>query len=172
VGDVLPAFSLPNQDGAAVSSAALLEKGPLVVSFFRGVWCPYCNIELKALARATPDFEEVGASLVAVSPQTPDWAARTRKTNDLTVDVLSDAGNAYAATLGLRFNLPDTIRDIYTNIAKIELPRYNGDPSWTLPMPARLVIGRDGVIAATDINPDYTHRPDPSETLAIVRDLA
>ena len=170
VGDTLPPFTLKSQSGEDVSSADLLAKGPLVISYFRGDWCPYCNIELEALQEASDQFEAAGATLIAIAPQTADWSQKTRKKNDLTFDILVDAGNAYAKKLGTVFALPEALREIYKGF-KIDLSQYNGDDSWELPMPTRLVIGQDGKVAYADINPDYTVRPEPGETLEAVKKL-
>lgn len=170
-GDTAPAFSLPDADGNLVSSAALLKDGPLVVSFYRGVWCPYCNMELQALQAALPALREAGASIVAISPQTAPNSRKSMRQNALTFPILSDARNDVAASFGLRFELPDYLVALYKSL-KNELPSFNGDPSWTLPMPARFVIGQDGVIACAEVNPDYTQRPDPSELMPALHALA
>ena len=161
-GDKLPAFNLSNPEGKAVSSSALLARGPLVISFYRGVWCPYCNMELQALEEALPKFRELGASLVAISPQNPVNSRKSVRQNNLTFPILSDPNNGVAAAFGLRFELQDYLVDLYKSL-KNDLPAFNGDPSWTLPMPARYVVGQDGIILYAEVNPDYTHRPEPED---------
>lgn len=170
VGDRLPSFTLANQDGTVISSEDLLSRGPVVISFFRGVWCPYCNIELKSLEAWAEAFREAGAQLLTIAPQQAASARKTKAANDLSFDVLVDDGNTFAQSLGLVFSLPEDLRAVYRGFG-IVLPDHNGDESWTLPMPARLVVDRTGVVVYADINPDYTVRPDPSETLAAVRQL-
>ena len=170
-GDLAPPFTLTDQDGKAVSSAALLAQGPLVVTFYRGVWCPYCNMELQAIEEALPEITARGARVVAISPQTAPNSRKSARQNKLAFPILSDAQGAVAAAFGLRFRLTDYLIEVYKNL-KNDLPSFNADPSWTLPMPARYVAGRDGVIAYADINPDYTRRPDPSELLPILDRLA
>ncbi|QHI97491.1 redoxin domain-containing protein [Xylophilus rhododendri] len=169
-GDMAPVFSLPDADGNMVSSAALLKNGPLVMSFYRGVWCPYCNMELQALQAALPGFQEAGASLVAISPQTAPNSRKSMRQNALAFPILSDARNDVAASFGLRFAMQDYLVELYKSL-KNDLPAFNGDPSWTLPMPARFVIGQDGVIAYAEVNPDYTLRPDPSELMPALEAL-
>lgn len=164
-GDKAPAFTLTDPDGTLVSSTELLEKGPLVISFYRGVWCPYCNMELQALEEALPEFQAVGASLVAISPQTPVNSRKSVRQNKLSFAILSDARNDVAAAFGLRFALPDYLVELYKAL-KNDLPAVNGDPSWTLPMPARYVVGQDGTILYSEVNPDYTRRPEPADLLA------
>jgi len=170
-GDKAPAFTLNDPDGQPVSSADLLAKGPLVISFYRGVWCPYCNMELQALQAALPEFEKLGASLVAISPQTPVNSRKSVRQNELGFPILSDTHNDVAAAFGLRFELPDYLVDLYKGL-KNDLPTFNGDPSWTLPMPARFVIAQDGTILYAEVNPDYTHRPEPEDMLPALRHAA
>ncbi|WP_042880344.1 peroxiredoxin-like family protein [Cupriavidus necator] len=170
-GERAPAFVLRDQDNNEVSSAALLQQGPLVVTFYRGVWCPYCNLELQALNEALPQIEALGARVVAISPQTAVNSRKSVRTGQLGFPVLSDVGNETAAAFGLRFALPDYLVDLYKAL-KNDLPAFNGDPSWTLPMPARYVIGTDGIVLYSEVNPDYTQRPDPSEMLPVLQRAA
>jgi peroxiredoxin len=170
-GDRAPDFVLPDPEGKPVSSTELLAKGPLVLSFYRGVWCPYCNMELQALQEALPAMRELGARLVAISPQLPANSRKAVRQNALEFPILSDSHNEVAAAFGLRFTLPDYLVQLYQSL-KNDLPAFNGDPGWTLPMPARYVIGRDGVIVYAEVNPDYTRRPDPSDMLPAIRQAA
>ncbi|TWB80305.1 peroxiredoxin [Nitrospirillum amazonense] len=167
-GDQAPPFTLNDPDGKPVSSAALLARGPLVVSFYRGVWCPYCNMELQALQVALPAFEALGASLVAISPQLPVNSRKSVRQNALNFPILSDTHNDVAAAFGLRFALPGYLVDLYKSL-KNDLPAFNGDQSWTLPMPARYVIAPDGTILYAEVNPDYTHRPEPEDMVPALR---
>ena len=161
VGDKAPSFTLKDPEGNLVSSSELLAKGPLVVSFYRGVWCPYCNMELQALQEALPEFQKRGASLVAISPQTPPNSRKSTRENNLTFPILSDEKGQIGEAFGLKFNLPDYLVELYKAFGN-DLPVIN-DSDWTLPMPARYVIGQDGTILYSEVNPDYTKRPDPSE---------
>ncbi|MCS3471076.1 peroxiredoxin [Pseudomonas sp. JUb42] len=167
-GDKAPEFTLQDPDGNPVSSVELLAKGPLVLSFYRGVWCPYCNMELQALEAALPAIRDLGASLVAISPQIKANSRKSVRQNELSFPILSDSKNDVAAAFGLRFTLPDYLIELYKNFGN-DLPKINDDPSWTLPMPARFVIGTDGIITYAEVNPDYTLRPDPSELLPALR---
>ncbi|AOB30363.1 alkyl hydroperoxide reductase [Bordetella sp. H567] len=171
VGDKAPAFTLQDPEGNTVSSAELLAKGPLVVSFYRGVWCPYCNMELQALQAALPSFQELGASLVAISPQTAPNSRKSTRQNNLTFPILSDVKGEVGASFGLKFKLPDYLVALYQGL-KNDLPRFNDDPEWTLPMPARYVIAQDGTIVYAEVNPDYTRRPEPEEMLPALRQAA
>lgn len=167
-GDQAPAFTLETHEGKPVSLRDLLARGPLVLSFYRGVWCPYCNMELQALEAALPDFTALGASLAAISPQTPVNSRKSVRQNGLSFPILADKGNEVAASFGLRFALPDDLIALYRSL-KNDLPAVNGDPSWTLPMPARFVIGQDGIILYAEVNPDYTRRPEPEAMLPALR---
>jgi peroxiredoxin len=165
LGDKAPEFTLSDALGTSVSSAALLAAGPLVVTFYRGVWCPYCNLELQALESAVTELRRRGAQLVAISPQTHANSRRSERENQLSFPILSDPRNETAAAFGLRFTMPDYLIDLYKNTFKNDLHVVNGDDSWTLPMPARYVIAPDRTILYAEVNADYTHRPDPAALL-------
>jgi peroxiredoxin len=167
-GDAAPLFILKDSDSKQISAAELLVRGPLVVSFYRGIWCPYCNIELQALQETLPSFHQLGATLVAISPQNTVNSRKSMRTNGLEFPILSDPGNETAAAFGLRFRLPDYLIEIYRCL-KADLPAFNGDTSWTLPMPARFVIAQDRIIRYAEVNVDYTRRPDPADMLPALR---
>ena len=169
-GDQAPAFVLSDSDGNPIALADLLARGPVVLTFYRGVWCPYCNLELKALEAAAADIRAAGATLVAISPQLPVVSRKARRDNKLSFPILSDAGNQVADAFGLRFRLQDELIALYKGFG-IDLPAVNGDVSETLPMPARYVIAPDGRIAYAEVNPDYTRRPDPSELFPVLARL-
>ena len=170
-GDTAPTFTLKDPDGASVSSATFLERGPLVVSFYRGVWCPYCNLELQALEEARSDIEARGASVVAISMQNPANSRKSVRENKVGFPILVDAGGAVAAEFGLRYSLKPDLIELYKTLGN-DLAVINGETSWSLPMPGRYVIGQDGVVAYAEVNPDYTNRPDPSELLPVLDQLA
>jgi peroxiredoxin len=166
-GDTAPDFTLLDPDGKPVSSRELLAKGTLVISFYRGVWCPYCNLELQALQQMLPDITGRGASLVAISPQTAPNSRKSQRDNKLGFPILSDVRSELANAFGIRFALPDYLIEVYAGFGN-DLSKVNDDPAWVLPMPARYVVGTDGVIAYSEVNPDYTQRPDPSELLPVL----
>ncbi len=167
-GDKAPTFTLNDPEGKAVSSTELLSQGPLVVSFYRGAWCHYCNLELQALQEVLPAFEALGAKLLAISPQLPANCRESLRKNTLSFPILFDSGNDVAAAFGLRFNLPGYLIELYKEL-KQDLPALNGDPSWTLPMPGRYVIDQDGTILYAEVHPDYTRRPEPQDMLPALR---
>ncbi len=167
VGAEIPHFALPDALGEQVASEALLRSGPLVISFYRGGWCPDCNLELVALKRALPRIEACGAKLVAISPETPDHSLSTREKHGLAFALLSDRGNDVARKFGLVFALEEGIRKHYAEFG-FALPEHNGDESWELPVPATFVVGADGRIAWSFVEADYTKRAEPE---AVVRAL-
>lgn len=169
-GDRAPDFSLPNATGKTVTLSELLNAGPVVISFYRGQWCPYCNLELRALQSIVPDLNQRGATLVAISPQTPDNSLSTVEKNELSFEVLSDVGNQVARTYGLVFSLPETLRPLYQNFG-IDVPAHNGDQTFELPIPATYIITPDGNVALAFVNADYTQRLEPSEILSTLDSL-
>jgi peroxiredoxin len=165
-----PAFELQDADGAIVRLADLLAAGPVVLNFYRGVWCPYCNLDVQALESRSAEIRAAGATLVAITPQT---AANSRKliaSHGLGFPILSDPGNAVADRYGLRYRLPSYLIDVYKQLG-VDLPVINGDDSWTLPIPARFVVDRVGRIRYAEADPDYTQRPDPEDLLPVLRGL-
>lgn len=169
-GDRMPDFELPNQHGEKRRLTDYLAQSPLVLNVYRGGWCPYCNMEMKALHDALPQIEAQGARLVGMAPETPDKAAETADRHAINIDILSDSGNQVAERLGLVFELPAALRPIYEKFG-IDLPAYNGDESFRLPVPATYIIRQDGVIAYDFVNADYTKRLEPSVIIERLRDL-
>ncbi len=168
-GAEMPRFSLSNAKGESVSSDDLLKDGPVVISFYRGGWCPYCNLELKALQDSLPEITDLGASLVAISPELPDNSLTTAEKNELGFEVLSDSGNGVARRFGLVFTLAETLRPLYENFG-IDLPGGNGDDSYELPIPATYVVGQDGIVKKAFVDADYTRRLEPADVVAALRD--
>ena len=164
-GDKAPLFKLPNQKGELVSSEEILAKGPLVITFYRGVWCPYCNTDLAYLKKYKDEVEAKGATLFSISPQTQENNQQIVDGQKLNYDLLSDKGNAVAEAFGLKWEMVDPLKSLYANKFRISLPDYNGDDSWTLPVPARFVIGMDGIIKYAEYSIDYTKRPNPDVLL-------
>lgn len=164
-GSAAPAFSLPNAQGEAVASDTLWAEGPVVVSFYRGGWCPYCNVELRALQQRLPEIEALGARLVAITPETPDNALSTQEKNEIGFDVLSDDGNEVASAFGLTFRLPDAVNDIYKGQFGIDLEAYNGESSRTLAIPATFVIGKGGEVLKAFVDADYSRRAEPDQII-------
>src|SRR5438270_7257702 len=165
-GTPAPDFTLPNVDGRPVTLSALLRQGPVVLTFYRGEWCPYCNRQLRAYETILPQIRELGVSLVAASPQTPDQSLTTTEQKGLTFPVLSDAGNEFARRYGLVYSLSQTLRAVSP-----DLPAYNGDESWELPMPGTFVIAPDGTLRLAFVEADWTRRLEPAALLDALRAL-
>ena len=171
VGDVIPNFSLPNALGKPIELQQLLKAGPIVISFYRGQWCPYCNLELRALQQSLAEIENLGATLVAISPQTPDNSLSTVEKNELTFEVLSDVGQEVAQKFGLVFVVPEELRPIYQGFG-IDLPGHNGDDSFELPIAATYVVAPSGQVVHAFVDADYTKRLDPEEIVAALKSIA
>jgi len=170
-GDSAPDFVLPEARGGVARLSSLLATGPVVLSFYRGGWCPYCRFELCALQEVLPEIQRRGASLAAISPQRPDESRATAEKNALAFPVLSDVGNVVATAFGLTFDLAREMRPIYARFGHA-LPDVNGDESWRLPVPATYVIDQDRSIALAFIDIDYRNRLEPADIIATLRSLA
>jgi peroxiredoxin len=164
-GHRAPDFRLPDAHGGHVRLRDLLARGPVVVSFYRGGWCPYCNLELHALQNALPAIRLVGADLVAISPETPDESLSTAERNALAFPILSDVGSTTARAYGIAFDLAEELRPIYTRFGHA-LPDKNGDDSWALPIPATYVIDINGTVVLAFVDVDYRNRLEPAEIIA------
>ena len=170
-GQAAPDFELPNVKGASVSLQKALASGPVVLSFYRGGWCPYCNLELRHLQDFLPQFEAAGATLIAVSPQTPDASLSTKEKDELEFEVLSDVGNKVARDYGLVFTLPENLHAMYGNPDGINLAKENGDASFELPVPATYLIDKSGTIKYAFAHADYTKRAEPEDVLEALKKL-
>lgn len=182
-GDPAPEFELPDQNGKLVRSAELVERGPLVVCFIRGRWCPFCVGQMEAMNAIVPELEELGASLVAISPQTVHQSFLMADQHKLEFPLLNDQGNKVARKFSLVYRVPDYQQEVYRR-AFTNLPFINGDESWELPIPGTYIVGVksaaestqpsscpdvDSQVAAQVLyafaNPDYTERPEPIDLL-------
>jgi len=168
VGDRAPDFTLPDQLRREVSLAGELEQGPVVLIFYRGEWCPYCNTMLRTYGLRAADFSQRGARLVAVSPQTPDNSLTMAEKHSLEFPVLSDEGGEVIGTYGLKYDVAS--REVYET-AGVDLAKFNGSGGWILPAPAVFVIDREGTVRFVSVNGDYTQRAEPDEALAALDSL-
>ena len=162
--DRIPAFELPDGDGHIWRSEDLLSHGPLVIVFYRGRWCAYCNAQLRALQEIHKQIAAAGTSLVAISPQTQKHSYMTRDMHQLRFPVLSDAGNQVARRFALAYRVSPELQAVYESIYTM-LPGYNGDQSWELPLPATYIVQLDGIISYARIDADWRQRPEPEEIL-------
>jgi peroxiredoxin len=169
-GATAPDFALPDQSGETVRLSRLLQSGPAVVTFYRGGWCPYCNLQLRAYQSILPNIAAEGATLVAISPQTPDFTLSTVQEKGLSFPVLSDVGNYVARRYGLVFVLSEALQELQKKFGN-EIPRFNGDDSWELPMPGTFIISRDGIVRLASVDSDYRRRLEPAAILARLADL-
>lgn len=168
VGARAPDFSLPNAQGGTWELSAALEKGPVVLSFYRGSWCPFCDLQLRAYQEALPAIHELGAELAAVSPQTPNYAQADIESKHLTFPVLTDAQNTVARHYGLVFALSDALKGLQEGFGN-PLPKFNGDESWELPMPGTFVINRNGLVELAHVDPNYMQRLEPAAIIDTLR---
>jgi peroxiredoxin len=164
-GAKIPSFELPDGDGMIWRSEDLLRKGPLVIVFYRGRWCAYCNAQLVALQAIHQEIAITDASLAAISPQTAKHTYMTRDMHGLRFPVLSDSGNDVARDFGLVYRLPSDLEQMYQSIMT-RLPGYNGDQTWELPMPATYIVGTDGVVRYACVHVDWRQRTEPQQILA------
>jgi len=169
VGDTIGNEEFTNIDGKVVKLHDFFgENEYLVINFYRGLWCPYCNLELKSLQSYLGEFKKYKATLIAISPQTPDNSLSTKEKNELEFEVLSDIGNKVAKKIGLVFSLAEELRPIYESF-KIDIPNANDDKTYELPMPATFVIDKKGEVLYSFVDEDYTKRGEPEEILEVLK---
>ena len=173
VGDQAIPFTLPNVNNENISLESLLVKGPVILSFFRGGWCNYCQIELKALQRSMPEFEKLNASLVGISPSVISVKDITQGQITVSYAVLSDIGNSVAENYGLRFQMTKELVDIFDGFGldMEEIHAVSGDESENLPIPATFVIDQNMNIVFSFVDPDHTKRADPTEIIAALMSI-
>jgi peroxiredoxin len=170
VGAAFPDVALPNARGGQTRIYDKLAAGPLVVTFYRGGWCPYCSLELRAYQASLGAIRALGADLLAVSPEAPDHSLSTAEKNALEFEVLSDVNGALADRLGIRFELAPPIVALYKRGGH-DLPTHNNDGRWSLPVPATYVLAADGTVVLAFVDPDYRRRLEPAAALEALRSL-
>jgi peroxiredoxin len=170
VGDTAPDFALADAAGNTVRLTELLDAGPVVIAFYRGAWCPYCNLELKALQEMLPEFRAAGATLVAISPQTPDESLSTEEKHNLEFPVLSDDELTAINGFGLLHPVDDSTKEFYKK-SGYDLVKSNGATGWQLPLPATYVIAPDRSITFAFVNADYKLRADPADVVEAIKAL-
>lgn len=170
VGDPAPDFRLPDATGSVFILSDALRSGPAVISFYRGAWCPYCNLELRALQEALPRFRATGATLIAISPNTPDTSMTAVERHQIEYPVLSDADNNVAREFGLVFTVQDDLEVVYRRVG-IDIGAANATASWEIPIPATYVIDRAGTVTYAFVETDYRRRAEPADVLAALEAL-
>ncbi len=168
--DQAPDFTLLDPHGAVVRLSHLLEQGPVVVTFYRGAWCPYCHLALRAYQQASGQLQAEGATLVAISPQTSYYSRALMKKLKLTFALLSDMGNQVARQFGLVFTIDKAVRGAYRQVGA-DLPAFNGKDSWDLPMAGTFLVDQSGIVRLAFVDPDFTRRLDPSVAIARLKEL-
>jgi peroxiredoxin len=171
VGERAPDFTLPNAYGKPVSLSSHLARGPVVLAFYRGAWCPYCNLELKTLHAALPHFEQLGATLIAVTPQQPDKSLEQVKKDGYPFEILSDLDSTVIRDYRLYFTVPDELSELYRTRFGLDLATYNGPGRYELPVPGTFVIDRGGIVRAAFADTDYKQRMEPAEIIAALQAL-
>ena len=169
-GARMPGFVLPSAEGRLIDSAELLARGPLVVTFFRGGWCPYCSATLDALEAVLPDLSRAGGTLIALTPETGGRALIMRRDQALHYEVLVDVDLAVAMTFGIVFRTPPRYVELLRRRG-IDLAERSGNPAWLLPIPATFLVGKDGVVLRSWLNIDFTQRAEPAEILEALAHL-
>jgi peroxiredoxin len=167
-GEPMPDFILPDEGGRLVRLTDLVDKGPVVLSFHRGHWCPYCRLNADGLAKIAPDVESLGAQIVAISPEKSRYGAELKSYAQAPFPILADIDNGYALELNLLFWVGDETRKAMQARGR-DIVQYQGNETWMLPIPATFIVGRDGVVNARYIDPDYRKRMDLDELLAALK---
>ncbi|TYP71229.1 peroxiredoxin-like family protein [Paenibacillus methanolicus] len=164
-GDQAPNFSLANPLGEPITLYDELAKGPVVLVFYRGSWCPFCNVQIRAYQRMLPDLQQLGSQLIAISPQSQDNSLTQMEKEQLTFPVLSDPNGDVAHRYNLLFELPAYLQDVFKHKLGRDLALINQCDRWVLPVPATFLIDRGGVVRRHYVNPDYMNRMEPQEIL-------
>lgn len=171
VGEKAPDFQLANQENQQVKLSEVLAKGPVVLKFIRGEWCPICNLEVAALKRILPQLKGLGATLLVINPQKPDKSVAQQNKHALGFDILSDEKQELIRKFNLQFTVPVPVQQVYKTIG-LNLPEHTADGSWNLPVPATFVLDTKGVIRARHVDVNYMRRMEPAEILeAVLRSL-
>ncbi len=170
VGDKARDFTLTNANGNQVNLYEELTKGPIILTFYRGSWCPYCNRQLRAYEEILPDIKNIGGSLIAISPQTPDNSLTIKEKNDLSYEVVSDLKGLTAAKYNVLFDVPPEVKEVYDKFG-LDISEYNGGGNWLIPVPSTFMIDETSRIRFSYVNPNYMQRLEPEDLLTALRNL-
>ncbi|MGM7681312.1 peroxiredoxin-like family protein [Cytobacillus sp. Hm23] len=170
VGHKARDFTLTNANGNQVNLYEELTKGPIILTFYRGSWCPYCNRQLRAYEEILPDIKKIGGSLIAISPQTPDNSLTIKEKNDLSYEVVSDLKGLTAAKYNVLFDVPQEVKEVYDEFG-LDLSEYNGGGNWLIPVPSTFMIDETSRIRFSYVNPNYMQRLEPEDLLTALRNL-
>jgi len=169
-GDKAPDFTLANQLGEQVNLYDQFAKGAVVLTFYRGSWCPFCNIQLRAYQQLLPEIEKHGGKLIAVSLQSPDNSLSHKEKEELTFQVLSDLNGHVAENYRILYEVPDYLQDAFTNFG-LDLTKFNKTDRWILPFTATFIIDKEGIIRRAHVNPDFMKRMEPKEIIDQLKKL-
>jgi len=164
VGEPAPDFDLPELAGGRYSLSECLQRGPVILSFYRGAWCPYCNLEMQAWQQGLPAIEAAGARLLTIAPELPEQAGAIRDKGNLSFPLLYDRDNNVARRYGLVFSLPESLKGVYAAF-DIDLQASQGNDRFELPIPATYLIDTDGVVSYAFVDADYSKRCEPRNIL-------
>jgi peroxiredoxin len=170
LGEAMPQFNLPDENGRLVALASLLRSGPVVISINRGHWCPYCKLDLRSLAEINGEVERLGARSIAIMPDSAEFTESYATRNSLPFPVLSDIDLGYSLSLDLIFWVGDQIGELYRQ-AGVELEKYHGNHAYFLPMASKFIVGRDGLVKARQVNIEFRERMEPADIIAELRKL-
>ena len=170
LGEAMPQFNLPDENGRLVALTALLRSGPVVISINRGHWCPYCKLDLRSLAEINGEIERLGAHTIAIMPDSAEFTGGYVVRNSLPFPVLSDIDLGYSLALDLIFWVGDQIRELYSQVG-VELEKYHGNQACFLPMASKFIVGRDGLVKARHVNIEFRERMEPEAIIAELRKL-
>lgn len=172
IGQKAPNFELPSPEGKSISLDVLLAQGPVVITFYRGDWCPYCNLQLRALQARLDDIHTLGAALVAISTQVPDGSLTNDEISNMGFTVLSDQDAKVALKYGVAWEVPEFLTEHMRVDRKLDLEKINNGNGNVLPIPATFVLGRDGVVTWSYVNVDYRVRSEPDEIIEALGNLS
>lgn len=170
LGEAMPQFNLPDENGRLVTLTSLLRTGPVVISINRGHWCPYCKLDLRSLAEINGEIERLGARTIAIMPDSAEFTEGYTSKNSLPFPVLSDIDLGYSLSLDLIFWVGDQIGELYRQ-AGVELEKYHGNHAYFLPMASKFIVGRDGLVKARQVNTEFRERMEPAAIIAALREL-
>jgi peroxiredoxin len=172
IGEKAPSFELPNPNGKLISLNTLLNNGPLVITFYRGDWCPYCNLQLRALQARLSEIHALGATLVAISPQVPDGSLTKSEISEMDFIVLSDQDAKIARQFGVAWEVPEFLTEHMRVDRNLDLEKINNGNGNVLPIPATFIIGKDGIVKWNYVNVDYRTRSEPEEIIEALKKLS
>ncbi|WP_417876682.1 peroxiredoxin-like family protein [Winogradskyella sediminis] len=172
IGENAPDFNLPDANGDIISLSTLLHKGPVVVTFYRGSWCPYCNLQLRALQAKLDEIKALGANLIAISPEVPDGSMTENEISKMDFIVLSDQNAKVASAYGVAWEVPDFLMEHMRVDRKLDLENINNGNKNILPIPATFILSKDGVVIWNYVNVDYRTRSEPDDIIEALKSLS